>query len=61
MENLLWMLREAAKPSGFTPNEASVVNEVKSLERRGWLYQLEAGPTWIITDEGKKQLDCNNS
>lgn len=52
----IWMLREAGKPTGFTPNEASVAEFAKSLEMNGWLHRSERGPVWELTPAGRKEL-----
>lgn len=55
-DNKMWALREAAKPGGFCPNEASVAEFLKSLEHDGLLYRSEQGPFWEITPKGREEL-----
>lgn len=55
-DDTVWMLREAAKPSGFTPHEASVAFAM-SLEHLGLLRESKRGPTWNITPLGRDVLE----
>jgi hypothetical protein len=53
--DILWMLREAAKPQGFMPNAESVGEKARSLARRGWLYESRS-LIFFITDKGGAEL-----
>lgn len=55
-DDKIWILREAAKSTGFCPNAASVAEFAKSLERDGLLRESQVGPFWMITDRGRVEL-----
>jgi hypothetical protein len=48
-----WILAEAARPSGFTPNANSAKELAVSLELRGLVRQSDNYPVWFITDAGR--------
>lgn len=56
-KQVMWALHQASKRRGFTPNAASVADFAMWLERRGWLYRSQNVPTWVITPEGRRELD----
>jgi hypothetical protein len=55
-EDERWILEEAAKPSGFMPNAASVGGYCRRLVTRGWLYESSLMPIFYITDAGRVAL-----
>lgn len=55
-ENLLWLLREAAKPAGFMPHTASVGEYATARAGDGLLVAVNHGTTFVITDAGRKEM-----
>lgn len=55
-DDIVWALREAAKPSGFMPQAESTVGFLTSLEMRKLLRRSEPHPVWYITDRGRAEL-----
>ncbi len=52
----LWLLSEAAKPSGFTPHSRGAVEHLGSLEFDGLVRQSDLHPVWFITERGRAVL-----
>lgn len=57
-DNDLWLLGEAAKPSGFAPNALSAKEAAVSLETSGMLHQEANGFVWKATRLGIKALEA---
>jgi hypothetical protein len=57
-DNDLWLLGEAAKPSGFAPNAFSAKEAAASLETIGMLHQESNGFVWKATGLGMKALEA---
>lgn len=56
VDDTLWVLREAAKPSGFSPNAEGVRGFVIGLEMEGLVRQSNNYPCWYITERGRTVL-----
>ena len=52
----LWVLRECAKPGGFTPHAKGTVGLLQGLETSGLVRQSDVAPIWFITHEGRNDL-----
>lgn len=57
-DNDLWLLGEAAKPSGFAPNALSAKEAAVRLETSGMLHREANGYVWRSTRLGMKAMEA---
>ncbi len=55
-----WLLQRAAAPEGFTPNETGTVSLLRQLEMDRLVRQSENYPVWMITEEGRAEIERLN-